>query len=84
MSQLGNAVLSVRPNAANNLSNLASLFSGASLGQSGLAIGGSQAASGNLFNLNQEQEAIKARQSQFWGSIGEGLGSVAGGWLGGK
>ena len=84
MAQLGNATLGVRPSAAGNLAGLASLFSGTSQGQSGLSLSGNQAATGNLFNLNREQEAVRARQAAFWGSIGEGVGSIAGGWLGGK
>lgn len=83
-ADIGGLIRGVRPQAAQQLGNLASLFSGTSQGFSGQATGAYGQASSNLFGLNQEQEAIRNRRAGIFSGIGQGVGSVFGGWLGGR
>lgn len=78
---IGDTLLKARPAAAEGLFNLANLFNSSSASQTGLAESGYNAASGNLFNLNKEQSDVRANQAQFWGSLGQGAGSIIGGLL---
>lgn len=77
--QLGNLILSARPTAASQLMNLANLFSSTSLGQTQTALGGLGQATGNFFDLNRQEQAAREARAQFWGGIGAGAGSLAGG-----
>ncbi len=77
-STIGDAVLKARPTAAQQLMNLAQIFSGTSTAETGLALTGSEAASGNLFNLNKEAQQNRQNQAQFWGQLGGSAGSLIG------
>lgn len=80
---MSNLFGSVRPMAADKLSGLAGLFGGVSEGFGSQSIS-AKAGQGQL-NLGAlgAISAGRARTSDFWGSIGEGAGSLLGGIFGG-
>lgn len=83
-SDVNRTIMSARPMAADKLTSLGSIFGGMSQGLTGQAFQGYGQASQNLFGLNQEQEDVRARKAQAWSGLGQGAGSIAGGFLGGK
>lgn len=76
MSQMNNLFSQARPQAAEHLAGLGSLFGNLSLGESGQQVGALGGASNNLFGLNKEQQQVREANAQAWGSIGQGLGMV--------
>lgn len=68
----------VRPMAAEGLTNLGNIFGQQSTAQAGIGANAYGQSANTLLGLNQEEEARKARQAQFWGALGGAAGNLAG------
>jgi len=82
--QIGDTVLKARPTAAQQLLNLAEIFSGTSLGETNAALGAYNSATSNLFGINKEEADNRATKAQFWGGLGQAAGGIAGDLFFGK
>jgi hypothetical protein len=81
---IGNILNQARPMAADKLGDIAGLFANVSGQQSGQGGQFLNNATGNLFNLNQQDMENRRTKAQFWGGLGQSAGSLAGAWLLGK
>lgn len=77
-TSIANILNSARPQAAREMTNLASLFSGVSGQQTGQGGNFLQGATSNLFGLNQQDMENRRTKAQFWGSLGGAAGGLAG------
>lgn len=77
-SQVGNAILGVRPQAASQLEGLSALFGNLSTGQTSQAISGLTGSAEIGFGLNKEQADIRKANQELFGQLGEVAGSVLG------
>jgi hypothetical protein len=82
-STIGDAYLKARPLAAGALTNIGSIMTGAGTSNFGAATGAYNSQGNQYSNLAQQIAQERARRSAAWGSLFSGIGSAAGGFLGG-
>jgi len=76
---LGELPMKARNMAANALSSLSSTFGGLSQGFTSEALSGLGESAGLNFQLNKEQEEIRARKAALLGQLGQAIGAGVGG-----
>lgn len=77
-STKSDAILKARPEAANALTNMSSIFSSASQGFTGEALSGLGTSANIGFDLNKEQAAIRQQMTEMLSNLGSTAGEAIG------